>query len=685
MLVGLAPLGHRASGWMLPISIVQLRVCRCLHIDAQTEQRSEAVERVEAPVEPEHELVEVRLQVLRAHAVMYAVEPRLQIAEDQVDDRQVVLGDVGLAPFGAREMLVARASKTGVALPGVGDDHLGRRVDGRLHEALQTLGGAIRNDRQAQPARITTAASGLALAVLALGLRNALFHFDSADHGDLVVDALPLAARPPANPRLVDFHVSLDADPTGRDSHRRAELVQDLEGRLVAVDPELALQLHGGHARSETRDQERGPEPRAQGHVRAFHDGSGEQRDVAFAGLAAEELRATETHWLSRGSTTRAHEPLAPADRFQIDGARLVIREHLLKCREGLGKLIGHAHLVADFSRPPLGVDCFKRLEPCAPGTFDRVARKAHGDVTTRLNSLDPHNGDAIGPSLCAHALDASHRLRLAFGQMCLDDLVAMETHLLGLDFVFAGRLVLSTLTFREALLAEVLRAVNAVVVGVDLSGPRAGLDACRQRLATLAWSVEHLRLLVELGEAVQAVVGELNDRAIDHDVPRRPVSTEPSSNLANRGVLRQRIVPFMHLAGDEFLTARQVAARNQELARRGPVDDCVTVLTIPDLDGKRHRRHTSHGCRWSQPDKHESSNAFCRSRVFQRRLSIADGESHEQFCSAYELPSLSPNYVDHPLLADPAKSPAAVALSQCRVLYCAVLGREFFPCVSPS
>ena len=43
-----------------------------------TEQRAEGVERVEAAVEPESELVEVGLQMLGADAVVDAVQPRLR-------------------------------------------------------------------------------------------------------------------------------------------------------------------------------------------------------------------------------------------------------------------------------------------------------------------------------------------------------------------------------------------------------------------------------------------------------------------------------------------------------------------------------------------------------------------------------------------------------------------------------
>ena len=38
------------------------------------------------------------------------------------------------------------------------------------------------------------------------------------------------------------------------------------------------------------------------------------------------------------------NENVAPADRLQVASASRVVREHLLKARQGLGKLVGHAH-----------------------------------------------------------------------------------------------------------------------------------------------------------------------------------------------------------------------------------------------------------------------------------------------------------------------------------------------------
>ena len=90
-----------------PVAGIKFGVGRRLGTARDAEQRAEGVERVEAPIEAERELVEVGLQVFGADAVMDAVEPGLQIAEDEVDDRQKLLGDLGVAAFGDGVVVIA--------------------------------------------------------------------------------------------------------------------------------------------------------------------------------------------------------------------------------------------------------------------------------------------------------------------------------------------------------------------------------------------------------------------------------------------------------------------------------------------------------------------------------------------------------------------------------------------------
>jgi hypothetical protein len=96
----------RSGSGVLPLAGVEVGVRRTLGPAADPEQRPEGVERVEAPVEAERELVEVRLEVLRRDAVMDAVQPRLEVRVDEVDQRQVLLGDLRILPLCDLETVV---------------------------------------------------------------------------------------------------------------------------------------------------------------------------------------------------------------------------------------------------------------------------------------------------------------------------------------------------------------------------------------------------------------------------------------------------------------------------------------------------------------------------------------------------------------------------------------------------
>ena len=86
---------------MLPISRIQAGIGGSLVAAREAEKAAEAVERVVAAVEAEGELVEVGLKVLGAHAVVRASQPSLQVREDRVNHRQVVLGHLGVIVLGA--------------------------------------------------------------------------------------------------------------------------------------------------------------------------------------------------------------------------------------------------------------------------------------------------------------------------------------------------------------------------------------------------------------------------------------------------------------------------------------------------------------------------------------------------------------------------------------------------------
>jgi hypothetical protein len=89
---------------VLPGSGVKLCVGRCGDVARDAEQGTEGVERLEPPVEAEGEFVEVGLQVLVTDPVMDAVQPCFQVCEDEMDDWQILLGDLWIAPFSDGEV-----------------------------------------------------------------------------------------------------------------------------------------------------------------------------------------------------------------------------------------------------------------------------------------------------------------------------------------------------------------------------------------------------------------------------------------------------------------------------------------------------------------------------------------------------------------------------------------------------
>ena len=66
--------------------------------------------------------------------VMGAVQPRFQVCEDEMDDWQILLGDLRITPFSDGKVFVAAFGEAGVAAPVVGDKRRARH-NGTLDEA----------------------------------------------------------------------------------------------------------------------------------------------------------------------------------------------------------------------------------------------------------------------------------------------------------------------------------------------------------------------------------------------------------------------------------------------------------------------------------------------------------------------------------------------------------------------
>ena len=314
---------------VLPVARVKLGVSGSGDIASDSEQGPEGVERAEPPVEAEGELVEVGLEVLVAHAVMNATQPRLQVGEDEMNDRQILLSDLGVASLGDGEVFVAALGEAGIAGPIVGDDRR-TRSNGTLDKAAERFRAAVWHDSESDTSGVATA-----LPLIELGSRLALSHFNGAGDKKLVVNAPALAARAAADPGFVDFDMvaGLAADAVLiRPNHTSAELVEDLKGGFVTGKPDLALELCGRHAGRLAGNQIGRPEPYAQRRMGALHDRPRRQPGVAAALSTAQDAGpAGEAERLCRRLAMGADEPVTPPRLLQVGGTGRVIREKSLK------------------------------------------------------------------------------------------------------------------------------------------------------------------------------------------------------------------------------------------------------------------------------------------------------------------------------------------------------------------
>ena len=180
--------------------------------------------------------------MLVANAVVDTDQPRLQVGENQMDDRQVLLGNLWITTLGNSEVLIAALTEASIAAPIVSNDQRSRR-DGALDEPTERLGATVEHDGEPN-------ASGIAsvFPVVELGARLSMTHLDGTGDENLVVNTTACPTRSPANPGFVHLNMvlGLSTDPVlVGPHHARAELVENLKGRLVARKTKLPLKLHG--------------------------------------------------------------------------------------------------------------------------------------------------------------------------------------------------------------------------------------------------------------------------------------------------------------------------------------------------------------------------------------------------------------------------------------------------------
>jgi len=272
--------------------------------------------------------------MLGADPVMDAVDPGLQIGEDQVDDRQEFLCDLWVCAFGNRVVVEAALAKAGIAAPVVGDDQRSGS-DGVFDESAERIGATVGNDSETNASRVTTV-----FPIVELGSRFPVAHLYGAGDENLVMDAPAFASGPSSNPRFIDFDMllRLAANLVALGTHHPgAELMKDAESRLVARQAKLPLKLDGRHSRRLAGDQVSRPEPRRQRRVTALHDGPSHQAYVLATGAAAQNAWARlETERLTNDAAPWTSKPSLPAGAFEIGGTGRVVRENTLELRQRL-------------------------------------------------------------------------------------------------------------------------------------------------------------------------------------------------------------------------------------------------------------------------------------------------------------------------------------------------------------
>lgn len=262
--------------------------------------------------------------------MMRSLYPCLQVAEDEVDHRQVRLRLFWVAIERQRLVAVSSLGKSTVACPPVATDD-SARCDVLFDKAGERFGVPVGYDTQSQATCIDAA-----LMCLAVILTRP--NFDGTDHGSLMVCTPAFPAGLAANVALVYFHRMLATDSVAFWTyHTGAELVEDLKGRLVASERELALELNGRLAGGLRGHKVSTPKPRREAGVARLHDGARRERRVGFATTAAKHHRrsARKTVWFTDEPAFRARKTIRPSDRLKVLRASVVIGEHLLKRWKG--------------------------------------------------------------------------------------------------------------------------------------------------------------------------------------------------------------------------------------------------------------------------------------------------------------------------------------------------------------
>ena len=281
--------------------------------------------------------------MLGADAMMCSEQPSVEVAEDDVDHGQVLVRLGVVAAYGDGVMSEAEPTEPLVADPPV-RSHQRPPQHVCRDEGLQRFLLSVRDLLEPQPTRyeaatVATPMAGLPGRRVRIGAGCGLVraNFDGADHKHLVRHTSPLPLRRTAHERLVHLRRPLSPDGVAlRANHRRPKLVEHLERRLVAVDPEQLLELDRAHPGRVRRHQPRGPEPKAGRLLRPVHDGVGREARLVLPVPAPEDMRTgPDAVGLAGVAADRADEAVGEAAGEQVREACRVVGEGPLKVRDG--------------------------------------------------------------------------------------------------------------------------------------------------------------------------------------------------------------------------------------------------------------------------------------------------------------------------------------------------------------
>jgi hypothetical protein len=112
---------------------------------------------------------------------MDAVDPDLQVGEDQMDDRQEFLCDLRVSAFGDCVVVESALSEASIAAPVVGDDQRSGS-DGVFDESAERMSATVGDDSETNTPRVATV-----FPIVAFGSRLPATHLYRASNENLVI------------------------------------------------------------------------------------------------------------------------------------------------------------------------------------------------------------------------------------------------------------------------------------------------------------------------------------------------------------------------------------------------------------------------------------------------------------------------------------------------------------------